>query len=313
MDLRAFIVDLTIYLRSIKTSNSKVVIMGDLNEVVGLSESGFNKITNEFDLVDVMAHFHSITHEVATYSRGSKRIDYIFCSSNLIPAIRSCGIEPFNKHILSDHRSLFVDWKEDTLFGSQAPLVTAKQFRRLQSTNLEAKGEYLLRLCTYFDKHNVFKRLSDLEECETTDWRKAERLDKDITRGMIQSEKHCRHRGRDPWSLKLKKARLKVEILKLEMSMLKTRRDFRTRFDTLTDEYGELLDIPSTRLDLNKELRNAQNELKALLKIAIDERRKFIQDKHTQAMISNDSKEATKWKNQQNADEIKAMFESCGS
>ena len=84
---KAFIVDLTIYLRSIKTSNSEVVIMGDLNEVVGLSESGFNKITNEFDLVDVMAHFHSITHEVATYSRGSKRIDYIFCSSNLIPAI----------------------------------------------------------------------------------------------------------------------------------------------------------------------------------------------------------------------------------
>ena len=105
-----------------------------------------------------------------------------------------------------------------------------------------------------------------------------------------------------------KKTRLKVEILKLEMSMLKTRRDFHTRIDTLTGEYGELLDIPSTRLDLNKELRNAQNELKALLKIAIDERRKFIQDKHTQAMISNDSKEATKWKNQQKAEEIKAMY-----
>ena len=105
-----------------------------------------------------------------------------------------------------------------------------------------------------------------------------------------------------------KKTRLKVEILKLEMSMLKTRRDFRNRIDTLTGEYGELLDIPSTRLDLNKELRNAQNELKALLKIAIDERRKFIQDKHTQAMISNDSKEATKWKNQQKAEEIKAMY-----
>jgi hypothetical protein len=34
--------------------------MGDFNEVVGASMSGFAKITTEFELVDVLAHFHSI-------------------------------------------------------------------------------------------------------------------------------------------------------------------------------------------------------------------------------------------------------------
>ena len=60
--------------------------------------------------------------------------------------------------------------------------------RRLQSTNLEAKGEYLIRLHSYLDKHNVFKRLTDLEKADPPSWDKAEKLDKDITRGMLLSE-----------------------------------------------------------------------------------------------------------------------------
>jgi exonuclease III len=103
---KAFIHDLSVYLRSIKTRDSAFILMGDLNEVVGLVLGGFNKITNEFDLVDIMSHHHPIRHEVATYARGKSRIDYIFCTSNLIPAVRYCGIEPFHEHIFSDHRSI---------------------------------------------------------------------------------------------------------------------------------------------------------------------------------------------------------------
>jgi hypothetical protein len=77
--------------------------MGDLNEVVGIERNGFQKVTCEFDLVDVLSHFHSIELEVPMYARGSTRLDYIFCSPNLLPSIRKCGFLPFNEHILSDH------------------------------------------------------------------------------------------------------------------------------------------------------------------------------------------------------------------
>ena len=118
---KAFIMDLCNHMHTLQTATSEFVIMGDLNEVVGLISSGFIKVTNKFDLVDVMAHYHPIQNEVATYSRGSARLDYILCTSNLLSAVTHCGIEPFNEHIFSDHRSLFVDWDEARLFGSQAP------------------------------------------------------------------------------------------------------------------------------------------------------------------------------------------------
>ena len=69
---------------------------------------------------------------------------------------------------------------------------------------------------------------------------------------------------------------MKVKILKLKMSMLKTKRDYCFRIETLTGEYGEQFDIPNTQPSLNMALRVAQNELKALLKVAVEERRKFI-------------------------------------
>jgi exonuclease III len=111
----AFIQDLFGYFRSIQSPTSTFIVMGDLNEIVGHALSGFSKLTREFDLVDIMPHFHPIDKEVATYSRGRNRLDYIFCSQSLLTSVRSCGIEPFNEHIFSDHRSLFVDWDVKTL------------------------------------------------------------------------------------------------------------------------------------------------------------------------------------------------------
>ena len=146
-----------------------------------------------------MAHHHPMKYEVATYSRGLKRIDFILCTSNLIPAVKFCGVEPFNKHIFSDHWSMFVDWNEDILVGSKAPTMLNKSFGRLQFTKLKAKGEYIIRLHAYFDKHNIFERLSILEDQDALHWRDAEKLDRDITRGMLLAKKHCWHQGQDPW------------------------------------------------------------------------------------------------------------------
>jgi hypothetical protein len=56
---RAFLLDFEKYLHTLRSPHSQFVVMGDFNEVVGASMSGFAKITTEFELVDVLAHFHS--------------------------------------------------------------------------------------------------------------------------------------------------------------------------------------------------------------------------------------------------------------
>jgi hypothetical protein len=182
---QAFILDLEKYLRTIQTQLATYVIMGDLNEIVGHSLSGFSRLTRSFDLVDVMPHFHPIEQEVATYARGTSRLDYIFCSVSLLPSVRQCGIEPFNEHIFSDHRSMFIDFDEASLFGSQAPIMASKNLCRLQSHNLAAKGAYLLSLDKYCADHKVFKKIQELEMQEDVNWQALEALDRVITRGML--------------------------------------------------------------------------------------------------------------------------------
>jgi hypothetical protein len=66
-----FIQDLFAFLKSLQNPLAKIVIMGDLNEIVGHSLSSISKLTSEFELVDVMAHFHPLDKEVVTYARGS--------------------------------------------------------------------------------------------------------------------------------------------------------------------------------------------------------------------------------------------------
>ena len=54
-------------------------------------------------------------------------------------------------------------------------------------------------------------------------------------------------------------ARMKVEILKLTMSMAKTKRDYRSRIDYLVGIYGNPIDIPTVITQLSVVLCTAQN------------------------------------------------------
>jgi hypothetical protein len=131
---------------------------------------------------------------------------------------------------------MFIDFDEASLFGSQAPLMASNNLCRLQSHNLAAKGAYLLSLDKYCMDHKVFKKLHELEIQEEVNWQALEALDQVITRGMLHAEKSCRFCGQDPWSPKLSKARMKVEILKLAMSMARTNRDYRQRIDKVVGD-----------------------------------------------------------------------------
>jgi hypothetical protein len=116
----AFVNDIFNYFKTLHNDDYALIVMGDLNEVVGHGV-GFSKITSEFGLVDVMTRRHLIKNEVATYARGTTRLDYMFCTANILEAVKSCGVEPFNAHIFSDHRSLFIDRYESALFSSPPP------------------------------------------------------------------------------------------------------------------------------------------------------------------------------------------------
>ena len=216
---QALLLDFDRYLTSLASPESQLVIMGDFNEVVGLHPTGFSKITTKFSLVDIHGHFHSVPTEVPTYARGKDRLDYIFCTAPLLSATIKSGAKPFNQHIHSDHRALFVDWNESLLFGSQAPFMTPHTQRRLQSKCTATLVQYIDVLHKYCESHSISKRLKELELHPSPN--NVESLDRDITRGMLSAEKRCRVPGVDPWSKLLKKARVLVDIFKHALSMVR--------------------------------------------------------------------------------------------
>jgi hypothetical protein len=195
---QAFLMDFDKYLQSLAPKESQFVVMGDFNEVVGRNASGFAKITSSFQLVDVLGHFHSVQTEVPTYARGTKRLDYVFCSADLLPAVASCGAEPFNQHIFSGC-ALFLDWHEDILFGSKCPSLAPHAQRCFVAKHRPSVIKYIDELHKYSIDHNILERLGKLTD--NPDPLIAEKVNRDITRGMLVAESRCRHPGSGPWSL----------------------------------------------------------------------------------------------------------------
>ena len=52
---------------------------------------------------------YNIKYEPYTHKRGSKRIDFVFCTKLINPIHQKCGILPFDTVTVSDHRSIYLD------------------------------------------------------------------------------------------------------------------------------------------------------------------------------------------------------------
>ena len=79
-----------------------------MNEAMGLDDGGMSKLHSECGLLDACLERHGLT-TFSTYQRGHKVIDYVLVDRNVMQCIQSIGYEPFNTHIISDHRGIFVD------------------------------------------------------------------------------------------------------------------------------------------------------------------------------------------------------------
>jgi hypothetical protein len=108
--------DLVKFVKECQSKGESVIVAGDFNEVLGSATDGLTRLCSECGLVDIVATNH-VPMEFATHSQGSTVIDYILVAPDLLPAVKSCGYEPFNVNILSDHRGMYVDFSSYHLFG----------------------------------------------------------------------------------------------------------------------------------------------------------------------------------------------------
>jgi endonuclease/exonuclease/phosphatase family metal-dependent hydrolase len=111
----------------------KIILMGDFNEELGSSVRGITKVVANCNLVDVYAA--KLEDAVPTYSRGTKRLDYILMTPTVASHVTRCGADPFNHRFFSDHRGIYLDLELEGLFDRNLPPLARPTYGDIRSGN----------------------------------------------------------------------------------------------------------------------------------------------------------------------------------
>jgi hypothetical protein len=83
---RIFIEDLATLVKKARKEDKDIILTGDFNELVGDDPRGMSTVLAAGDLTDAHEHQHRII-DITTYTRGLKRLDYIFITPRLVKHI----------------------------------------------------------------------------------------------------------------------------------------------------------------------------------------------------------------------------------
>ena len=199
---KQFINDLGELLRKERDKGNAILLMLDANDSMEHASS-LSKLASEFGLIDLHTHKWGLEGEPSTYKRGTKRIDYILGTEEVAQHLRVAGIEAFDDGVKSDHRGLFVDIDMKGLLGCNKSNVGKSTKRHINSKDPELVKNYRKHLLKYWEEHKVEERIRKIKNhlknphlnmTETRLKKKLEKLDRDMTRSMLQAERKCEKR-----------------------------------------------------------------------------------------------------------------------
>ena len=189
--------ELSRLLLSLSSNQHMILLNMDANEDI-LSKKELFSFTQENSLIDLVATFSPEQVNTPTYSRGKKRIDYSFCSSNLLEFVQSAAISSHRRVKDSDHSALIITLNKTKLMWKPKPSHRSAP-RQVTQKNPESVYRYRALLCHYFRAHNIVTKVQLMKKTfeqkpEIDDIVKEEmlnHLDAEVTRLMIAAKKKC--------------------------------------------------------------------------------------------------------------------------
>jgi hypothetical protein len=270
--------DLRSFLESKINDGHEIVLCGDLNEELGSSAGGMTQLVSDLGLIDIHTRELGLDNEVATYARGTKRLDYILMTEQIASHTSSCGAEPFNHRFYSDHRGIWVDLELLGLFDRNLPPLARPQFRDIRSGRPKLVRKYVAKLGKYLSSLDIPNRVSSLTNRDDS---LAETLDNEITSGMKAAGKSCETGKRLPRSGKLHIAQTTLRIYQQLLSQMRTHRDMTTQILKRQNQLPSPILLPMTISATKSHLRAAQREVRTLSRIAFDLRKAQKEDSAT--------------------------------
>ena len=181
--------DLVGFIKTCQTKGEWVIVAGDLNEVLGRNTRGLTRLHSECGLVDAALDQHGLT-DFTTYQRGHHVIDYLLVDHNVLQCVKASGYEPFNIHILSNHRGLYIDVSTSHCFGSSILPLQPIQLRDLSTKRSHQIAPYFATKEEHLSDHNWFDKISQLRHHMLDDTPNHE-LAEDLYNRLISSAVHA--------------------------------------------------------------------------------------------------------------------------
>ena len=107
--------------------------MADLNEAITSNEKT-HQTFSELGLFNVMLERIG-PNLPATRIPGSKAIDHVYCTSDILNNNRAAGFAPLNNYNISDHRALVLDIDFHHILDKDLISIKGRAHRRLTSGN----------------------------------------------------------------------------------------------------------------------------------------------------------------------------------
>ena len=234
--------DLTTQIQAWQKEKLEVIIMIDANEQMGAEADGISLLATTCNLTDIHAYHHDGINNIATYARGSKRIDFILISKTLVQKTTSSGFLAFYDGIESDHRGCFVDFNAYLLFKGKTLTLHTQAPRNLTSKKSKTVRQYKAELWKRLESHNIAERSSKIKSQASEKpvppnfENELNNIANTIQTAMLQAEAACAKPPGPVYSKQLSDLNSIVKYWKTVKSGIKTGRNVSNQLQTIRNK-----------------------------------------------------------------------------
>ena len=189
--------DLRILITSKRQEGFQPILMMDANDTwLETGSKEFKSFVEEMQLVDPLYEkFSEDGLTQTTYSRGSRRIDFILVNSSIQKAIKKIGTLGLHEGIMSDHVMLYMDVDERELFKGQVNRPTLNPCREFIIQHADKQKKFLEYFRKHAEKQKFKSRAKKLAEdfgkhgATKINTERYQKLDTEIKNGLLGAAK----------------------------------------------------------------------------------------------------------------------------
>lgn len=288
-----FVQELKNFIMQVQAEGEEIILVGDFNEDITSPGAGMQQLASACCLVDLFSIRLGTSTLPTTYQRGTRRLDYVLISPNLLQTIEAAGYDPFGYRLPSDHRGMYIDLRTETLFSQGLPQIPAATKRDFRTSSPGVVSAYVFAKMKYLQDHRFFERLQTLEDLHHSDHDLAESLDRDFQRASHHAAGKCTKRPRAPWSPQLAQAWAELHYYRIIISAKRTNVNYLPAIQKLQNQWPELpQEYPTNVEELQARQRQALQKLKEVRTEAQKLREEFLTKRHAYYTGTEDRQKA---------------------